>query len=865
MGDKIINKYLKYTRNFVVLFLWIALSIQLMFLFASSYQITIPSYITNKLLSRVIDHNDKLKISNAHVIDFNKIKIDDLSWEENSSKIKARDIQLEVVYDPARFQNGLNMTVGDLTVERNGTLLKAENSRIKYHQKQINIITQIATGQKRLHAHIFVDMVKLPPSPKNQKFNLANALNYMDKFFQFCSDSNFYLYGQFTDKVELHASSFNNLSEKSNNVAHLLYQSASDLSKKISLQLHSKTNKFSASNYTFSSDGLLVNFDVNLDKQNHLSGINKSKLSFNSITLHGPISGEIPGILFSAHSSKKDQTIFNIFSDSNDQKISLAIEKGEVPRFSGFFKLNPNSLKLFADMSYGKTKIIDGNKLNIIFRDNDVSKENEGIGNFNVAADNFSALETPPGNFIFNGNINPEFSIFINSAYGKFGASEAFGKYEQHWNPLKYKFTLEGNCLPTDINPWLGLWWSRIWDDFSFGRESPYGKFTISGIWGGPSGNCLTSGLIRGKDIVYRDLKFTDSSLNILVKDSFTTVHCENLTHSTGDLSGSLIFSPKTHSNPHFEFKLKGQYPLNEGRGIFDSQTKKVLQDINCSVVDIEGEGAVFYDTPSITEDDNQTHFSLSLNSNDEIKYKNIPIQSFSGNVSRKEGLLTIDLPSLSIANGQGTLLAKEVSKTSQLVQTNLKLESASFAELSNIFEPLTLDASSPAEVDLSSSSFKRNGLVNLNFSGIGPSDNPNQFEGTGAISLNDLDVGRINILGGIRKNLGRFNLPLPSDALRFNSLFIPYRVENESLLFDNFELAGPISRISGAGTCDINSQTVEIDADFQLLGGVNIPVIKQIISIADPITKLSQIKISGPFSNPDWEIQISPLKQNNE
>ena len=155
--------------------------------------------------------------------------------------------------------------------------------------------------------------------------------------------------------------------------------------------------------------------------------------------------------------------------------------------------------------------------------------------------------------------------------------------------------------------------------------------------------------------------------------------------------------------------------------------------------------------------------------------------------------------------------------------------------------------------------------MVNLNFSGIGPSDNPNQFEGTGAISLNDLDIGRINILGGIRKNLGRFNLPLPSDALRFNSLFIPYRIENQSLLFDNFELAGPISRISGAGTCDINSQTVEIDADLQLLGGVNIPVVKQIISIADPITKLTQIKISGPFSNPDWEIQISPLKQNNE
>jgi len=865
MGDTIINKHLKYTRNFVVLFLWIALSIQIMFLFASSYQITIPSYITNKLLSRIIDPNDKLKISNAHIIDFNKIKLDDISWEENSSKIKARDIQLAVVYDPERFQNGLNITIGDVTLESKGTLLRAENSRIKYSHNEIRIITQVSTGQKRLHVHISLDMVKLAPSPKNHKFNLAKALDYMDDFFQFCSDSSFYLYGHFTDKVELHATSFNNLSEKSNNVAHLLYRSASDLSKKISLQIHSKTNKFSASNYTFSSDSLLVNFDATLDEQNHLTRINQSNLSFNSITVDGPISGEIPGIHFSAQSFKKDQSTYNIFTDSNNQKISLTIEKGDLPCLTGFLKLHPNSLNIFAEMSYGKTKIIDGDKLNIIFQDNDESEENGGICNFNVAADNFSALETPPGNFIFNGNINPEFSIFIHSAYGKFGASEAFGKYEQHWTPLKYKFTLEGSCLPTDINPWLGLWWSRIWEDFSFGRQSPYGKFTIEGIWGGPSGNCLTSGLIRGKDIIYRDLKLTDSSLNILVEDSITTIHCENLTHSEGDLSGSLIFSPKTHSTPHVEFKLKGQYPLNEGRGIFDSQTKKVLQELNCSVIDIEGSGTVFYDESSSSKDDNQTHFSLSLKSNDEIKYKNIPIQSLSGNVSRKEGLLTLDLPNLLIAQGQGTLFAKEVSKTSKLVQTNLKLQSASFSDLSSILEPLTPDTSSQAEIDLASSSLKRNGLVNLNFSGIGPIDNPNQFEGTGTISLNDLDVGRINLLGGIRRNLGRFNLPLPSDALRFNSLFIPYRIENESLLFDNFELGGPISRISGAGTCDINSQTVEIDADFQLLGGVNIPVIKQIISFADPITKLTQIKISGPLKNPDWEIQISPIKQNSE
>ena len=864
MGDKIISKYLNQSRSLVVLILWISMSIQLMFLFASSYELKIPSYISNKILESIFDNHHKIKISNASIIDFNKIKIEDIKWDYNSSKIVAKDIELKVRYKPRLFQNIIEVIVGDITIENNKTLLNAKNSKIKYSSKDFFGLTKISIGEKNICANIFIDTNNMQSGTGIQNLNLSRLFDYYRNSIQFFSDSNFYLHGHISDKIELHLSTSEKQAKQSNSIAHVIYQSTPSKNKLISLQLNSKKNKFSTSRFDVESTDLSINFNAYFNQRYNLQKINRADLSFNSINLHGPLSGEIPQILLSAYSDNENGISVNIFSDSNAQKISLLINKNETPNLSGFLKLTPSKVQLFADMSYGKTKVIDGEHFNLIFHGDYELAGKKSISNFNLWADEFSALETPPGNFIFSGKINSDFSIFIDNAYGKFGASKAFGRYEQHWNPLSYKFTLEGNCLPSDIDPWLGLWWSKIWEDFSFGDESPYGKFSISGIWGGHPENFVTNGIVKGKNISYRDLKFSDSILNVSVQNSFTTVNCEKLSHDKGDLSGTLLFSPKRNSNRNLKFEVKGRYPFNEGRSIFDSNTQNILRDINASVVDVEGNGIIFYDKLSQTSDQNHSKFTLNLKSIEETYYRNFPIKSFSGNVSRENGLIRLDFPILSVAGGKGAISVNEISKLTKLANVNLKLESASFSEISNLFESSSyLPQNTENRAD--NTSLKSKGKINLYFSGTGPSDNYNQFVGTGTVSLNEIDVGSINILGGIRKNLGRFNLPLPSDALRFDSLNIPFRIENESVLFDDFELKGPVSRISGAGKCEINTQAVEISADLELLGGVNIPVIKQIISLADPISKLTQIKISGLISNPDWEIQITPMKQVKE
>jgi len=119
------------------------------------------------------------------------------------------------------------------------------------------------------------------------------------------------------------------------------------------------------------------------------------------------------------------------------------------------------------------------------------------------------------------------------------------------------------------------------------------------------------------------------------------------------------------------------------------------------------------------------------------------------------------------------------------------------------------------------------------------------------------VDIGSIHILGGIRNKLGAFNLPLPSDALNFNRLEAPFRLDHDRISFDRAGLTGPLSKFEANGEVNWINQRVDLLAKFQVAGNLKIPLLKQIVNLADPLSKLSKLKIQGDWEDPDWSIHL--------
>ena len=155
-------------------------------------------------------------------------------------------------------------------------------------------------------------------------------------------------------------------------------------------------------------------------------------------------------------------------------------------------------------------------------------------------------------------------------------------------------------------------------------------------------------------------------------------------------------------------------------------------------------------------------------------------------------------------------------------------------------------------------------GIIDFSLQAEGPRSNLNYFQGTGNFIMQDFDIGSIHILGGIRSKLGAFNLPLPSDAFNFNKLEIPFILEQDRLLFNNARLLGPLSRLDATGEVNWVNEAVDLLADFKLAGNLKIPLLKQIVNLADPLSKLSKLKIQGNWKDPDWSVHLNaiPLKQ---
>jgi hypothetical protein len=112
--------------------------------------------------------------------------------------------------------------------------------------------------------------------------------------------------------------------------------------------------------------------------------------------------------------------------------------------------------------------------------------------------------------------------------------------------------------------------------------------------------------------------------------------------------------------------------------------------------------------------------------------------------------------------------------------------------------------------------------------------------------------------LGKISEGLSNLKIPLPSGAFSFNELIIPFKLNNETMSFDNLQLTGPISKISSKGSFNLSSGTLDIIAKLSLIGNLPLPIIKNLVQLADPISRMAEIKITGNISKPKWELLLS-------
>ena len=618
-----------------------------------------------------------------------------------------------------------------------------------------------------------------------------------------------------------------------------------------------KSLNYSTDMQSVESQQIKANF---LTDKNTTSSTNLITIECGNTQLVGKITGIIEPFDINFNLSET-QSNLSFFSSNNSLQSFINYRRTEAnATIKGFADINPKYFSLECIKNEVPLKVFSGDQIRLLFCENHSPTDESYQTLFTLEAKDFSAFEVPTGSYNFVGEIKNDLTLEIRKAFGKMGRCVVEGSYSQMWTPLAFEFRLTGNCYPPDINNWFGLWWGKLWENFSFPEEIPYGDFIISGIWAGEIGNAKTFGIVEAGAIEYKNFNTIGSKIVVKVDENETEVSTNNLLHNKGKLSGKLSFPRKHKGSPVlFSFLLDGQYPLNAAREIFGKDFQDTIMDINASCLFCSASGEI-YQTSS--DSGSQNRFSVNLQTIEPIYIKGFKVKDLYGEVKKDASIITGSFPKFVIADGENQLNFELHSKNvEETVRFKFSLKEANKSLLLQDFHRAKdggfLNFISENKKYISSQTSNNNsdeGIISLSLQAEGPLSKPLQFEGTGIFHLKETKIGQISILGKISEGLKSFKIPIPSDGFVFNELLLPFELNNETINFDSLSIKGPLSKVNAHGNINLSSGTLDLIAKFSPIGNIPLPVIGNIIELTDPFTKLGVIEITGDYKNPKWK-----------
>ena len=311
------------------------------------------------------------------------------------------------------------------------------------------------------------------------------------------------------------------------------------------------------------------------------------------------------------------------------------------------------------------------------------------------------------------------------------------------------------------------------------------------------------------------------------------------------------------------DFSFKGDYPVNQAKEVLGVEVYQAISDVNASVVYCEATGQIYKDQKNNEMDKNVSWYKVYLSTNHPFSYSGVELDYASGTINNLEGLTKVNFDKIGIAGGEGTLSVSKISEKTDHISLDIELKNADRNRLtqslkkSSPLEDQKIEDADQGALSTYKENSKEGGRIDFSLQAEGPLSEPRHFEGSGNFDFYDVEIGTMHLLGGIRSKLGAFNLPLPSDALSFNRLNAPFLLDHDRILFDQATLSGPLSTFDAKGEVNWIKSEVDLLADLKLAGNLNIPVLKQLVNLADPLSRLSTVKIKGDWENPEWTIHL--------
>jgi hypothetical protein len=399
-----------------------------------------------------------------------------------------------------------------------------------------------------------------------------------------------------------------------------------------------------------------------------------------------------------------------------------------------------------------------------------------------------------------------------------------------------FRLTLHGDLAPTSLDQVLGNWWIDLWRTFLV-RENPYAFIEVQGHWGALTSRTRGRVLMRSFDFMGAPFRRVEVSVDADERRSLIGLHRlqGGTSAADGEVEGSATWD---WSKPGM---LAG--PVVKAAGdlqpwIAARCAGKSFGDALQGLVLPTGRRFAL----ELTTLERGLDIRTTIESDDAFKAWGIAGRGLKVTTLSQADGMRIDAR-LGLADGEATLrLNGDPLRQTDFV---LSLKNCDPAQVGRIMQDLGEPSPAPA------TKTEGRGRLDLDLKGRIDLAAPRELRGLGTYTLNDPELKKVRLLGGISGVLeavgvGATTYELDRAAGTFGCV-------GGTAFFPDMTITGPQARLDLAGEVDLRGMTLNFAGDFSLprKQGFN-PL--DIINLNRALVSLTKIKLQGPLAKPETQ-----------
>lgn len=397
---------------------------------------------------------------------------------------------------------------------------------------------------------------------------------------------------------------------------------------------------------------------------------------------------------------------------------------------------------------------------------------------------------------------------------------------------------LHGEIAPPCLDRVLGEWWTSLWNLFLV-RENPYAFIDVESHWGAPTSVTKGRVLLNRFDFMGAPFRHVEVSVDADARRSLIGLHRlqGGVTEADGSVEGTATWD---WSKPA---ALAGPVVRAEG----DLQPwiaarcagKEFGEALRGLVLSPERRFTLSF-APGAKGPDIRTTIACE----GAFTAWGIPGRALRAGTENGEGGMRIDAQ-MGLAGGDTRLTLD--GDPLRRAKFTLGLRGCDPTQVGQLLGEL--GSAQGKEAPKPAAAAKSAGRLDLDFNGSVDLEKPRLLQGRGRYALEDPELKKVRILGGVSNVLEA--LGVGATTYELNQAKGTFGCLDGRAYFPDMAITGPQSRLDLAGEIDLLAATLEFEGDFSLprKEGFN-PL--DLLNLNRALVSLTKIKLKGPISKPE-------------